>query len=511
MMQRMAIPLALFFLGMAALQGSHLPPSFGGIDPRTIVENKTPQEGNENYPLVEDLNPINASSLALFDGERNIPPAFPRYSQVSRHFDAPLSTWPLPINPSPSFTQWEEVRPNEIKWDALSICPEEHFLDTPTCLTHFSREENNNVPAPLPPFPSLNEIVAEHQLTSPLYELPKAMPLSLPPKVKSGESPHGDEFFDILVGPPYSSKEENNNHPAPLPPFPSLNEIVAENRLTPPLYELPKAMPLSLPPKVKSGESPHGDESFTPAKKKDKKPQRVEKKYPCTYCAKLFKDASHRKRHERIHTGEKPYPCAHCRKTFREASHRKKHERIHTGEKPYDCRYCGQAFSQSSNLKTHLKLHTGEKPYQCTTCQKAFAQMGTLRGHMRIHTGEKPYPCPHCTRKFTTSSALAYHIKWHTGEKRHICTHCGKGFIHKSTLKEHERVHTGEKPYQCDYCKKAFIQKQALKKHIRTHTGEKPYPCHYCGQRFSDSSNRKTHLKVHAAKGQALQKQWSPL
>ncbi|NXN95073.1 ZSC29 protein, partial [Rhinopomastus cyanomelas] len=62
-------------------------------------------------------------------------------------------------------------------------------------------------------------------------------------------------------------------------------------------------------------------------------------------------------------TGEKTYPCSDCAKSFRDSYIH--HRLVRTGEKPYMCSDCGKSFSQSSHLTQHMHTHTGEKPYCC--------------------------------------------------------------------------------------------------------------------------------------------------
>ncbi|XP_064782398.1 zinc finger and BTB domain-containing protein 11-like isoform X4 [Oncorhynchus masou masou] len=106
---------------------------------------------------------------------------------------------------------------------------------------------------------------------------------------------------------------------------------------------------------------------------------------------------------------EKRFPCSFCGKVFRLPKQVEIHQRMHTGEKPFGCHLCRAKFSHSSSLKRHQRVHTGVKPFSCTQCQTHFAQAGHLKRHQRVHTGERPFTCTHCGKRFSEKSYLRIH------------------------------------------------------------------------------------------------------
>nr|XP_029529555.1 neurotrophin receptor-interacting factor homolog [Oncorhynchus nerka] len=106
---------------------------------------------------------------------------------------------------------------------------------------------------------------------------------------------------------------------------------------------------------------------------------------------------------------EKRFPCSFCGKVFRLPKQVEIHQRMHTGEKPFGCHLCRAKFSHSSSLKRHQRVHTGVKPFSCTQCQTRFAQAGHLKRHQRVHTGERPFTCTYCGKRFSEKSYLRIH------------------------------------------------------------------------------------------------------
>ncbi|XP_070972039.1 uncharacterized protein [Oncorhynchus clarkii lewisi] len=86
-------------------------------------------------------------------------------------------------------------------------------------------------------------------------------------------------------------------------------------------------------------------------------------------------------------TKEKRFPSSFCGKVFSFPEQVELHQRMHTGGKPFGCHLCRVSFSDSSNLKRHLRVHTGEKPYSCPQCEKRFSRQHNMKMHLKVHTG----------------------------------------------------------------------------------------------------------------------------
>uniref|UniRef100_A0A674B577 C2H2-type domain-containing protein n=1 Tax=Salmo trutta TaxID=8032 RepID=A0A674B577_SALTR len=122
------------------------------------------------------------------------------------------------------------------------------------------------------------------------------------------------------------------------------------------------------------------------------------------YTSPLTNDSSSGNAVSRSGGKEKRFPYSFCGKVFSFPKQVQLHQRMHTGEKLFGCHLCHASFSRSFNLKRHQRVHTGEKIYSCTQCEKRFSHQHHLKRHQRVHTGEKSFSCPSVRRDSPTST-----------------------------------------------------------------------------------------------------------
>lgn len=161
----------------------------------------------------------------------------------------------------------------------------------------------------------------------------------------------------------------------------------------------------------------------------------------------------------------------------------------------YRCEHCEKLFRSRLGFRMHMNNHAKEpisaespkasRDHQCLVCGKSFAKKVNLVNHELTHSGNKPYCCHICDKRFVQLTSLNNHMLTHLGQKPHTCTVCQKSFTQNINLIEHRRLqHPSHHTFQCPVCNEAFPDNFALKTHKKTHTIIKGFHCRFCEKRF---------------------------
>ena len=139
---------------------------------------------------------------------------------------------------------------------------------------------------------------------------------------------------------------------------------------------------------------------------------RDEKKYPCRFCDRRFKNATHRRSHMvSVHRVGDKNKCMVCKKPFPTPSALRNHEVTHNKNLKKICDQCNKPFATNGALKRHKSnVHQQEREFPCQLCDKSFKQSSTLKRHELTHFGEK-VKCPKCAVEFTRDDSLKKHKK----------------------------------------------------------------------------------------------------
>ncbi|XP_014279612.1 oocyte zinc finger protein XlCOF6 [Halyomorpha halys] len=248
---------------------------------------------------------------------------------------------------------------------------------------------------------------------------------------------------------------------------------------------------------------------------------KLEGRYECADCGKVFREKSHLATHSRAHINirnfkcslcdlsfktktnlsfhfrthsDVPFTCKECDKTYSERKTLNRHIRIvHSSNEKFVCDQCGKTFKSSANLSLHYTLHTGSKPYSCSLCPKSFVYKSTYVAHMKVHRNDQLFKCNTCPDKKS--------CQHHCEARPWLCTVCGKGYPLKGTLKNHMKSHNPEKPFKCSECSKSFMKRQSLECHVKAdHRGERPeFMCDQCSQSYFNVFTLKRHYLKHTS------------
>uniref|UniRef100_A0A1A9VNZ7 C2H2-type domain-containing protein n=1 Tax=Glossina austeni TaxID=7395 RepID=A0A1A9VNZ7_GLOAU len=152
---------------------------------------------------------------------------------------------------------------------------------------------------------------------------------------------------------------------------------------------------------------------------KNRSSQKPKERKLCRFCTKTFTTTTHRRRHERIHTGERPYICESCGKSFASAAELTSHRSCrHLQERNFVCYICDKRFNRRSQLNIHKANVHAARPatHICTICKAAFKRITELKTHINVHK-EKVYKCTECNKLFAHHSGLYVHQKIHKKQR----------------------------------------------------------------------------------------------
>ena len=141
---------------------------------------------------------------------------------------------------------------------------------------------------------------------------------------------------------------------------------------------------------------------------------KVEQKYPCNDCGKVFNKKWSWKSHMVYHSDERPFPCKYCDKAFKTLRDSDIHNRTHDGGKPFKCSVCEKTVSQSANLWTHMRVYHTNGSFPCKDCRKEFITKWDLKNHQTEACTLKPFPCDRCGKGYERIEHLQRHKATHT-------------------------------------------------------------------------------------------------
>ena len=141
----------------------------------------------------------------------------------------------------------------------------------------------------------------------------------------------------------------------------------------------------------------------------------------------------------------KKFPCSYCKKIFLSKSAQQAHIKfVHKKLNLLFCPYqnCLKSFNNKYRLETHINKHKGLKLFQCEICHRSFTEQGTLNTHYVIHKDEKPFVCNICFYKSKTNSQMRHHYKFiHNDDNYYKCNFCDKKYNRKAELRHHMNLH----------------------------------------------------------------------
>lgn len=153
---------------------------------------------------------------------------------------------------------------------------------------------------------------------------------------------------------------------------------------------------------------------------KHKKRRHEEQSFPCSLCDQIFDRRINLTNHKLKNHNEMKR-CLQCGTGCASESALDAHIALKHGSatsKKFPCSFCTKVFPRKDKLDSHLSTHTGTKRFICATCGKGFFRKFKLEEHEARHRGIKKYACvqPNCDKAYASNSDLKIHLRNHHPE-----------------------------------------------------------------------------------------------
>ncbi|XP_063993911.1 zinc finger protein 672-like, partial [Diachasmimorpha longicaudata] len=196
-----------------------------------------------------------------------------------------------------------------------------------------------------------------------------------------------------------------------------------------------------------------------------------------------------RRKNRKDQLGNERYPCPNCMTDFKYLFDLTRHQKFRCGQEArFMCPYCGQMSKVVYSLYRHIRSrHRGQTVYV-----------------VNANNGEKhvarTYPCPSCRSVFGQRRSLATHLRYECGQPpRFMCPYYHWDNPYTISIKTFPPI-VEPKRFPCPKCSCAYNRRDNLLMHLRNECGRLPkFKCPYCGYRSKKTSNVRAHIRnVHS-------------